>query len=154
MNIRKAVYEDIDNGLLNLFIDGFNLHHDNRLDIFPDLDEDGKKHEFEKMFNDSEKNIIVVEDNNIIVGFIEFVIRDKKTKSLWIDELFVNSDYRRKGYGKALMDYVDQFAKENNCQRVEFNCWKFNDNAIKFYNKLGYLEQRIIYEKNIESEKI
>ena len=152
MNIRKAVYEDINNGLLSLFVEGFNLHHDNRLDIFPDLNDDGKKHEFEKMFNDDEKNIIVVEDDGKILGFIEFVIRDKKTKSLWIDELFVDSNSRRKGYGRALMNYVNQYAKDNNCQRIEFNCWKFNENAIKFYNSLGYLEQRIIYEKIIESE--
>ena len=90
MNIREAIDEDIDNGLFTLFVEGFNLHHDNRSDIFPDLDDEEKKCDFDKMFNDENKKIIVVEDDNKVVGYIEFQIKDKKTKSLWIDELFVD----------------------------------------------------------------
>ena len=149
MNIREAIDEDIDNGLFTLFVEGFNLHHDNRSDIFPDLDDEEKKCDFDKMFNDENKKIIVVEDDNKVVGYIEFQIKDKKTKSLWIDELFVDSNYRFKGYGRKLMEYAYLFAKNNGCSRVELNCWKFNDGANDFYNKLGYLEQRIVYEKNV-----
>ena len=149
MNIREAVKTDIENGPFDLFVEGFNLHHDNRTDIFPDLDYDGKKAEFNKMFNDKEKKIYVVLDDERVVGFIEFVIKNKKTKSLWIDELYVDKDYRYKGYGRSLMNIADKYASDNDCCRVEFNCWKFNDGANKFYSKLGYLVQRIVYEKEV-----
>lgn len=42
---------------------------------------------------------------------------------------------------------IYKFAKDNYCKRVEFNCWNFNSDALEFYNKLGFIEQRIVFEK-------
>ena len=37
--------------------------------------------------------------------------------------------------------------KENNCKKIEFNCWTFNENALAVYDHMGFKRQRIIYEK-------
>ena len=44
-------------------------------------------------------------------------------------------------------DEIHKFAKDNDCKRVEFNCWNFNSDALEFYNKLGFIEQIIVFEK-------
>lgn len=44
-------------------------------------------------------------------------------------------------------DEIHKFAKDNDCKRVKFNCWNFNSDALEFYNKLGFIEQRIVFEK-------
>ena len=147
--IREACVDDIDNNLLNLYIAGFNMHYNNRKDVFPDLDYDKLKCNFLKMFDEENKKIFVVEEDSIIVGFIVLEIRERKNKTIWVDELYVDDNYRKKGYGKKLMDYAYAFAKENACARVELNCWTFNEGANKFYNNLGYIEQRIVYEKEV-----
>ena len=49
------------------------------------------------------------------------------------------------------MNEARKISKEENTSRVEFNCYAFNENAIKLYKKLGYVEQRYIFElKNEE----
>lgn len=45
---------------------------------------------------------------------------------------------------------IHKFVKDNDCKRVEFNCWNFNSDALEFYNKLGFIEQRIVFEKEIK----
>ncbi len=42
---------------------------------------------------------------------------------------------------------IHKFAKDNDCKRVELGCWSFNSNALEFYNKLGFIDQRIVFEK-------
>ena len=40
-------------------------------------------------------------------------------------------------------------AEENNCKRLELNCWEENYKAISFYEKQGMQTQRRIMEINI-----
>ena len=77
-------------------------------------------------------------------------IKDKVTKTIWIEEIIIDGNYRNKGYGKKMIEQINTFAKENECTRIELNCWSFNKNAINFYNKLGFAEQRVIFEKKVK----
>ena len=43
-----------------------------------------------------------------------------------------------KGYGKLLMQEVKQIAKQKGISRIELNVWTFNEDAVKFYEKLGF----------------
>lgn len=58
---------------------------------------------------------------------------------LYIEDLFVDEDYRRRGYGRALLFYVARLAKERNCGRLEWSVLDWNQPAIDFYKKLGAL---------------
>ena len=48
------------------------------------------------------------------------------------------------------MEEAKGIAKENDCDRIELNCWLFNDNALKMYEHIGYNKQRIIYEMKLQ----
>jgi len=58
---------------------------------------------------------------------------------LYIEDLFVDEDYRRRGYGRALLLHVARLAKERGCGRLEWAVLDWNQPAIAFYKKLGAL---------------
>jgi GNAT superfamily N-acetyltransferase len=58
---------------------------------------------------------------------------------LYIEDLFVDEEYRRRGCGRALLLHVARLAKERDCGRLEWAVLDWNQPAIDFYKKLGAL---------------
>jgi len=56
---------------------------------------------------------------------------------LYIEDLFVDEPYRRRGFGAALLRYVARLAIERNCGRLEWSVLDWNKPAVDFYTKLG-----------------
>jgi GNAT superfamily N-acetyltransferase len=56
---------------------------------------------------------------------------------LYIEDLFVDENYRRRGFGRALLLYVARVAQERQCGRLEWSVLDWNEPAIEFYKKLG-----------------
>ena len=54
-----------------------------------------------------------------------------------IAEICVDERFRRRGVGKALMDFVKADAKEKGFSRIELDVWAFND-ALAFYEAEGF----------------
>lgn len=52
-----------------------------------------------------------------------------------IEDVIVDSNYRRKGYGKILINYLTEIAKNNNCYKITLDC---NDANINFYNACDF----------------
>ena len=47
------------------------------------------------------------------------------------------------------MDEAKDIALKNGCDRIELNCWIFNEDAQAMYEHIGYNKQRIIYEMKL-----
>ncbi len=56
---------------------------------------------------------------------------------IYLEDLYVRPEYRNKGIGKALLNYLIELAKEENCGRVEWVVLDWNESAINFYKSLG-----------------
>jgi GNAT superfamily N-acetyltransferase len=56
---------------------------------------------------------------------------------LYIEDLFIDESYRRRGFGAALLRYVARLAIERNCGRVEWSVLDWNKPAVDFYTRLG-----------------
>lgn len=56
---------------------------------------------------------------------------------LYIEDLFVEEKYRRRGFGGALLRHVAQLAMARKCGRLEWSVLDWNQPAIHFYKKLG-----------------
>jgi GNAT superfamily N-acetyltransferase len=54
-----------------------------------------------------------------------------------IDDLVVDKNYRGKGYGSTLFDWIVDYAKKNNCQAIELSSSVKRYRAHKFYMKKG-----------------
>lgn len=56
---------------------------------------------------------------------------------IYIEDLFVDEAFRRRGFGTALLRHVARLAKERQCGRLEWSVLDWNEPAINFYKKLG-----------------
>lgn len=56
---------------------------------------------------------------------------------LYLEDIFVKNEYRKKGYGKALFKKLAEIALERNCGRMEWVCLDWNKPSIDFYMSLG-----------------
>jgi len=56
---------------------------------------------------------------------------------IYLEDLYVEPQFRGKGYGKALLLEIIKIAKQNNCGRVEWSVLNWNKPAIDFYNSIG-----------------
>ncbi|MBM4261131.1 MAG: GNAT family N-acetyltransferase [Deltaproteobacteria bacterium] len=74
------------------------------------------------------------------VGFVLFLHNFSTflgRPGLYIEDLFVEEPYRRRGFGGALLRYVAKLAVERKCGRLEWSVLDWNQPAINFYKKLG-----------------
>ena len=149
MKIREATINDLNNGLLKVFIEGYRYHQNGRPDVFADLSDEDLKKDLIKQFENL--SILVITDNDIIIGYLAYKIKEKHVKKLDVDQLIITEKYRRKGLGKALMNEVKDIALKNNCDRIELNCWIFNEEAITMYEHIGFERQRIVYEMPLKN---
>lgn len=58
-------------------------------------------------------------------------------KGLYLEDLYVQPDFRGVGLGRALFARVAKIAVERNCPRLEWNVLDWNEPALKFYRALG-----------------
>jgi ribosomal protein S18 acetylase RimI-like enzyme len=59
------------------------------------------------------------------------------TEDCWLEDLFVESDARRGGLGRALVTAAFERARERGCKRMELDVDESNTGAIAFYETLG-----------------
>ncbi len=56
---------------------------------------------------------------------------------IYLEDLFVLPEYRKKGYGKAILKKLAATAVERGCGRLEWACLDWNQPSIDFYLSLG-----------------
>lgn len=58
-------------------------------------------------------------------------------KTLYLEDIFISAEYRNKGIGKLFFEKLLKIAVKQKCGRIEWVVLDWNENAIKFYEKLG-----------------
>ena len=61
----------------------------------------------------------------------------------FIERLATLPEYRHKGIGKILMEYIEKKIKENNGKIIEIHVVDENKRLIEWYKKLNYKEIRV-----------
>lgn len=56
---------------------------------------------------------------------------------IYLEDLYVQPEFRGRGFGKALLKHLARLAKERNCGRLEWAVLDWNEPAIRFYKSLG-----------------
>lgn len=57
--------------------------------------------------------------------------------TLYLEDIFVLEDVRKKGVGRELFQFCAQEALDRGCGRMEWAVLTWNENAIQFYESLG-----------------
>jgi GNAT superfamily N-acetyltransferase len=58
-------------------------------------------------------------------------------KGLYLEDLYVRTAHRGKGYGSRMLKHLAQLAVERNCGRFEWSVLDWNEPAINFYKAMG-----------------
>ncbi len=92
----------------------------------------------------------VVEVDDVVAGFAHCSF----TNSTWLDkpdlyleDLFVSPDFRRRGLGEFLIQECADFALESGSRRLYWQTQRSNESAQKLYYKVAKLSEYIIFEK-------
>ncbi|WP_394272927.1 GNAT family N-acetyltransferase [Butyricicoccus sp.] len=56
---------------------------------------------------------------------------------IYLEDIFVLPEHRKKGYGKALFTQVAKIAADQGCGRMEWCCLDWNQPSIDFYRSFG-----------------
>lgn len=98
---------------------------------------------FSKQFALMNSEIFVIKDVNdkiIATGSI-FIERKfiRNFKSVGhIEDVVTDVEYRGVGLGSCMIDYLTNYARENDCYKVILDC---DDSNISFYEKCGYIKK-------------
>jgi ribosomal protein S18 acetylase RimI-like enzyme len=68
----------------------------------------------------------------------------------YVDNLAVAQDVEGKGVGRALLDYVERWAREHGYREVVLDVFAGNQRAIAFYERQGYRPDHIRMAKPLD----
>ncbi|TPN87784.1 GNAT family N-acetyltransferase [Aquimarina algicola] len=69
----------------------------------------------------------------------------QNNNNLYIHRLAIHPEYWGKGYAQQLMDFGENYAKDNNYQSIRLDTFSQNQRNIKFYETRGYQRLSDIY---------
>ena len=149
--IRKAEKKDIP-GIIELLHQVNMVHHVLRPDLFKPYTTKYNEQELEALIGDDSKPIFVFEDGGVL-GHAFCMITEVKgdkllqdIKTLYIDDICVDEKARGKHVGKALYEYVRDYALSIGCNNITLNVWDGNDAALNFYKNMGMKVQKTTME--------
>ena len=100
------------------------------------------KQTFAKIKDNSDYQMITVKNNASIVGFAKVTIHhdifEENNPFITIWSVRVKKEYRRQKVGTRLFEYIENIAKDMNCEIICLIANKDNIGANQFYRKLGY----------------
>ena len=149
--IRRAEKKDIP-GIISLLHQVNMVHHVLRPDLFKPYTTKYNEQELEALIGDDNKPIFVF-DNGEVLGHAFCMITEVKgdkllqdIKTLYIDDICVDENARGKHIGKALYEYVRDYAQSIGCNNITLNVWDGNDAALSFYRNMGMKVQKTTME--------
>ena len=149
--IRKAEKRDIPS-IIELLHQVDMVHHMIRPDLFKPNTTKYNEQELEDLLGNDSKPIFVY-DNGEVLGHAFCMITEVKEdkllqsiKTLYIDDICVNEKARGKHVGKALYEYVLDYAQSIGCNNITLNVWEGNDPALSLYRNMGMKNQKTTME--------
>lgn len=91
---------------------------------------------------DSYKYYLIIKENTAI-GYLSIKNNDD---ALFLSKIYIDKSCRGKGFGKIAINFIEEQAKDLNCQTIYLTVNKYNINSIMAYQKIGFkkIEELVI----------
>lgn len=132
------------------------LHVEGEPDVFKEGFNDELRDHVYDIWNDSEQEIVVADSDGIICGFavLHHIVKPAtpfmyERDFMDVDEFCVDKEYRRQGVASEIITFIRKYAKERGFNRIELNMWEFNQDALAFYEAVGFKTYRRYLEMKV-----
>lgn len=138
MTIRNAIKSDVSAIVQMIANDKLGKLRENYQNPLPDRYYEA----FQNITNDPNQELMVIEDNNKVIGtlqlsFIQYLTYQGGIRAQ-IEAVRVHEDYRGKGIGQKLFKWAISKTKEKGAHVVQLTTDKKRPEALVFYEKLGF----------------
>ncbi|MCK8481252.1 GNAT family N-acetyltransferase [Psychroserpens algicola] len=97
------------------------------------------KERFTEMVSQNYECAVIMHETEIIgVSGLWFCTRHYAGKTVEIDHVYIDDDYRNKGLGKQFLNWIYNYVKTKGCNTVELNTYVQNYPSHKFYYNEGF----------------
>lgn len=93
----------------------------------------------QSVFDEGAANVVMAELDGKPIGFALFFYNFSTFEGrpgLYLEDLYIQPEYRNRGYGKKLLEFLAQKAHSRNCKRFEWWCLDTNTPSYQFYKGL------------------
>jgi len=99
---------------------------------------------------DSYKLAYLEEDGEVraIAGF-RFGNMLIRKKHMYVDDLITDSRFRSQGYGRALLEWLTQVARQNGCKQIDLDSGVQRLDAHRFYFREGFSNSSLHFVKKL-----
>ena len=152
--IRKATADDI-NQTAEIYKELHEHHNQIRPDFYRSPDMDFYRSQLAEQLD----YVFVIEDGGVIQGYATLFVdmRDDcihiARKRCYVDHFAVKQEFRGQGIGSKLMQFIREYALENDCTAIELGVWYENYDAVNFYGKNGFVPRTLNLELILKKEK-
>lgn len=108
-----------------------------------------KEEEIDELTHANSDLVFVLFESNKPIGFIISYINEKRNKQenkkvIYIEEIAVLKEYRNKGYGFKLIEFILDKGRSNGMYIGRLHVYRHNEKAYGLYKKLGFDEIKSI----------
>jgi ribosomal protein S18 acetylase RimI-like enzyme len=109
-----------------------------------------------KMLAEPTACLVVAEEGEAVIGY--FFAQEVAREESWVrpalrhfilEHIAVNSPFRRRGIGQALIERFFDEAKLRGIAQAGLSCWSFNGEANRFFRRHGFTELHVRMERNL-----
>ena len=88
-------------------------------------------------YKDSNVKSFILKEDKWVIG-IGNIILNKDTKCAHALHIFIDSIYRKKGFGTIMLQHLETLAKNTKMTMITINVMPKNKPALKLYEKIGF----------------
>ena len=119
-----------------------------RRKLWDDVTEEENREFFQDFLQNHEKLLVVVAETNHsdLAGFLEAGIRQDYVEGCetervgYIEGWFVEEPFRRQNVGRKLVEFAENWARQQGCEEMASDCDLGNDVSLKAHVQIGYEE--------------
>ena len=133
MNIREVKTSDLDK--LSILFNSYRIFYGKESNI------DISKKFLESRISNKDSKMFICEVNNILTGFVQLypLFSSVRVSRYWLlNDLFIDSEFRGKGYSKLLIDRAKELVLESGACGMMLETKKSNKIGNSLYPKTGF----------------
>lgn len=109
---------------------------------------------FRSHLDDDETTEYLIVHDDETIGFLTLRESEhpaqKYARSLRIVNLAIDEGHRNRGHGTAVVERVEELARERGCDHLKVPCEWENDGARRFYRESGFQPKQVVYAQPLD----